>query len=103
MPPGTREAYTHQEKAGARGLNRAGQTLEQARIERAVQILRAAGWNARYARYKVTMLRRAGRHLSRANLGLPVLVAAVVVYACVTDTHLELQLTGVRAHSQSTR
>lgn len=62
-------------------LERSGQTLAEARIERAAQVLRAAGWNARYARFKVTMLRRAGRHLTRATLGLPVLVAAAVVYA----------------------
>lgn len=62
-------------------LGRAGQTLAEARIERAAQVLRAAGWNARYARFKVTMLRRAGRHLVRATLGLPVLIAAIVVYA----------------------
>lgn len=62
-------------------LCRREQSLAAARIERAAQILRAAGWNVRYARFKVDMLRRAGRHLSLATLGLPVLVAAVVVYA----------------------
>lgn len=62
-------------------LHRAEQTLAESRVERAAQVLRAAGWNARYARFKVTMLRRAGRHLSRATLGLPVLVAAIVAYA----------------------
>jgi hypothetical protein len=62
-------------------LDRPRQTLAESRIERAAQVLRAAGWNARYARFKVTMLRRAGRHLSRATLGLPVLVAAIITYA----------------------
>jgi hypothetical protein len=62
-------------------LSRADQTLAEARIERSVEILRCAGWNARYARFKVTMLRRASRHLVRATLGIPVLVIAVLVYA----------------------
>ncbi|UTI63376.1 hypothetical protein NBH00_18740 [Paraconexibacter antarcticus] len=62
-------------------LTRASQTIPESRIERAVQVLRAAGWNARYARYKVTMLERAGEHLTRASLGLPVLIAAVAIYA----------------------
>lgn len=61
-------------------LRRSGQTLAEARIDRAAQVLRAAGWNARYARFKVDMLRRASRHLARASLGLPVLVGAVLAY-----------------------
>jgi hypothetical protein len=62
-------------------LHRSTQSLAEARADRATQILRAAGWNARYARFKVTMLQRAGRHLTLATLGLPGLVAAVVVYS----------------------
>lgn len=62
-------------------LSRTDQTLAELRIDRSVQILRSAGWNARYARFKVTMLRRASRHLVRATLGIPVLVIAVLAYA----------------------
>lgn len=62
-------------------LSRSGQTLAEARIDRSVDILRAAGWNARYARFKVTMLKRSSRHLVRATLGIPVLVAAVLAYS----------------------
>lgn len=62
-------------------LGRSGMSLADARIDRSVDILRAAGWNARYARFKVTMLKRAGKHLVRAALGIPVLVAAILAYS----------------------
>jgi hypothetical protein len=62
-------------------LDRSAQTLTEGRLQRAAEVLRAAGWNARYARFKVTMLNRAHRHFIRASLGLPVLVASVIIYA----------------------
>jgi hypothetical protein len=61
-------------------LNRPSQTSAEASIQRAARALRVAGFNARFARFKVTMLRRAGRHLARATLGLPLIVAAVLAY-----------------------
>lgn len=61
-------------------LNRPSQTSAQASIQRAARTLRVAGFNARFARFKVTMLKRAGRHLARATLGLPLIVAAVLAY-----------------------
>jgi hypothetical protein len=59
-------------------LKRPRQTTAQANIDRAAQTLVVADWNGRYARWKVDMLKRAGRHLVRATLGLPLLMAVVL-------------------------
>jgi hypothetical protein len=61
-------------------LKRNEQTTAAANVDRAAQILRSADWNGRYARWKVTMLLRAGRHLVRASLGLPLILAVVLAY-----------------------
>lgn len=62
-------------------LERSSQTLASARVERAAYVLRSAGNNARFARWKVTMLAKARTHLQRAVVGIPIMVATVVVYA----------------------
>ncbi|MEA2188621.1 MAG: hypothetical protein QOK16_3632 [Solirubrobacteraceae bacterium] len=59
---------------------RAGQTLAESHVERAAHLLRAAGWNSQYARWKVTMMAKARGHLQRAVLGIAALIAVLVAY-----------------------
>lgn len=59
---------------------RPNQTLAKSRVERAAHILRAAGWNSQYARWKVTMMAKARGHLQRAVIGIAALIAALLAY-----------------------
>lgn len=61
-------------------LKRSDQTVAAANVDRATQTLLSADWNGRYARWKVDMLGRAGKHLVRASLGLPLILAVVLAY-----------------------
>lgn len=62
-------------------LDRSQQALADSRIQRAAHLLRAAGYNSRFARWKVAKLKQAARYLQRALVSIPLLVLALTVYA----------------------
>lgn len=62
-------------------LGRSGQALAEGRTERAASLLHSIGSNARFARYKVTMLRAAAEWIVRALFALLVLAMLSLAYA----------------------
>lgn len=62
-------------------LDRTGQGVATARIERAIALLRAVGGNQRFARYKVAMLRAATEWIVRALVALLTLALLSALYS----------------------
>jgi hypothetical protein len=67
-------------------LDRVGQSLAVARVERAVALLEVIGANQRFARYKVAMLRAATEWIVRALVALLVLAVLAAAYAVFGPT-----------------
>jgi hypothetical protein len=62
-------------------LDRPGQGIATARLERAIALLRAVGGNQRFARYKIAMLRAATEWIVRALVGLVALALLSALYS----------------------
>lgn len=77
----TSTVHKHRTPPRDRILNRAAQPLAIARIDRAAYDLRVAGSNSSIARWKVTMLGKARRHLLWALFAVPLLTLLMIAYA----------------------
>jgi hypothetical protein len=64
-------------------LSRSDGTIAQARTARAAELLKAVGNDARFARYKVAMMRASAEWLTRALLALVIFALAAFLYSAV--------------------